>query len=97
MAVGDEAADAGMDVVAPIADIRLAYMEINRTRDYLAALILSLPDFSTGHEAPGAAAVRDLYGFLHGGDPTFELHYANKRYVDGQVAAINARMTAGGI
>lgn len=88
MAIGDDAVDAGLEVVDPGADIRLAWQEINRTRDYLAVLMMRVPEFSTGFGLDGAgkAVVRGDDGYIGGDDPTYVMHYANKRYVDSYVA-----------
>lgn len=63
MANGDAAIAAGMDVVAPTADRRLGYDEINKTRDYLARRTSAVtPIANGGTGATTAAAARANLG-----------------------------------
>lgn len=94
MALGDDALNAGMDIVLPTDDRRNGADEITRTRDYLAqrlAALGSAAQFNAAQSAtPNTIPRRWADGTLTGPDPVSPGGYTPRQYVDAAVTAARA-------
>lgn len=88
MATGDAAAAAGMAVVGGTDDRRNGYVEINKTRDYIAPLKNDLAEATPA--ATGDRLVRrSPLGKIAGVEPTEPQHLATKGYIDTKIANLD--------
>jgi hypothetical protein len=73
VAVGDDAAAAGYPLVSGSDELQLVYVEVNRTRDFVAGVLnLIQAVWSTSHGGTGAsdiATAKANLGFAYGSDP----------------------------
>jgi hypothetical protein len=86
VAVGDDAVNAGFAIVAPSDEVEQGYVEINRTRDYVAQ-VLSLifavwPTSKGGTGASDIAAAKVNLGINFGTDPPDD---TNGGAIDGNI------------
>lgn len=86
MAVGDDAAAAGYPLVSGSDELQLVYVEVNRTRDFVAQVLgLIQAVWSTSHGGTGAsdiAVAKVNLGFAYGSDAPSD---TNGGAVDGNV------------
>lgn len=86
MAVGDDAAAAGYPLVAASDEVEQGYVEINRTRDFIAQVLSLIQGvWDTSHGGTGAsdiATAKVNLGFNYGSDAPSD---SNGGAVDGNV------------